>query len=82
MRKKIRRKTSQRSGAQSPAPSSRPGKWLLTVLILLCLLAMGSLGFRHFVTDRITDRGGMENPDYTGSDSAPMDSREPSTLYQ
>lgn len=82
MRKKIRWKTPQCSGAQSPAPSSRPGKWLLTVLILLCLLALGSLGFRHFVTDRITDRGGMENPDYTGSDAVPMDPREPQTPYQ
>lgn len=34
---------------------------ILLVLILLLFLA----AFRHFVTNRVTDRGGMENPDFT-----------------
>lgn len=35
----------------------------LMLLALLVLLAMAA--FRHFVTYRVTDRGGMENPDFT-----------------
>ena len=38
----------------------------LTLLLLLALLGAGA--FRLLVTDRITDRGGMENPDYAQSD--------------
>ena len=36
------------------------------LIVLLALTALGLTGvlmFRHFVTDQITDRGGMENPD-------------------
>ena len=36
---------------------------LITLLVLALLGAVGVLLFRHFVTDQITDRGGMENPD-------------------
>lgn len=32
-------------------------------MALLTLLAMAA--FRYFVTCRVTDRGGMENPDFT-----------------
>lgn len=38
----------------------------LRLLILLALLALlAAAAFRHFVTCRIADRGGMENPDFT-----------------
>lgn len=37
---------------------------LLPVLLLLALLfAAGCFLLRHFVTDQIMDRGGMENPE-------------------
>lgn len=37
---------------------------ILIILIVLTVLALaGLLLFRHFVTNQITDRGGMENPD-------------------
>ena len=39
---------------------------LIFMIVLLTLAALGLTGFflfRHFVTNRITDRGGMENPD-------------------
>lgn len=36
---------------------------ILALLLILCVLGIaGTLLFRHFVTDRIMDRGGMENP--------------------
>ena len=36
---------------------------ILIILIVLTVLALaGLLLFRHFVTNQITDRGGMENP--------------------
>lgn len=38
---------------------------ILIVLLALAILgAAGALLFRHFVTDMITDKGGMMNPDY------------------
>ena len=37
--------------------------FLLGVLVGIAL----SVLYKHFVTDRIMDRGGMENPDYTWS---------------
>ena len=36
---------------------------LLVVVIVIALVLGGKFLYRHFVTDRITDRGGMENPD-------------------
>lgn len=38
-------------------------KVLLILLILLLLILAGTFLYRHFVTNRISDRGGMENPD-------------------
>ncbi len=35
----------------------------LAILLLLALLGVGA--YRLLVTDRVADRGGMENPDYT-----------------
>ena len=35
---------------------------LLVVLLGAALVLGGTLLYRHFVTDRISDRGGMENP--------------------
>lgn len=38
-------------------------KGLLALIVILALLAgTGTLAFRHFVTNSITDKGGMENP--------------------
>ena len=41
-------------------------RWMLKLLLVLLLGAAlvlgGKLLFRVFVTDRVTDRGGMENP--------------------
>lgn len=37
---------------------------LIVVLVLAVLCTAGVFLFRHFVTDRIMDKGGMENPDY------------------
>lgn len=43
-------------------------KKLLMVFAALVLLAgIGLLLFRHFVTNRVTDPGGMENPEYSQS---------------
>ena len=42
----------------------------LLLLALLILLAMGA--FRHFVTNRVTDRDGMENPDATLIEETPV----------
>lgn len=40
-------------------------KKLLTALLILALCAViGMILFRVFVTGRISDYGGMENPDY------------------
>ena len=39
---------------------------LLIVLLSLAILAgAGALLYRHLVTDRIADWGGMENPEYS-----------------
>lgn len=35
---------------------------LIAAGILAAVLLAGSFLFRHFVTDQITDKGGMENP--------------------
>ena len=37
--------------------------FLIVLLALAILGAAGALLFRHFVTDMITDKGGMMNPD-------------------
>lgn len=37
-------------------------KILLVVVLLAVLLLGGGLLYRCFVTDRVTDKGGMENP--------------------
>ena len=41
-------------------------KKLLVVLITILALVIGGIFmFRHFVTNRVMDKGGMENPEYT-----------------
>lgn len=40
--------------------------WVFLVGILIGITLSGL--YQHFVTDRIMDRGGMENPDYAWSD--------------
>lgn len=40
----------------------RMWKILLVILLGAALAAGGKLLYGHFVTDRITDKGGMENP--------------------
>lgn len=40
-------------------------KVIRTLLLLALLILLAMAAFRHFVTNRVTDRGGMENPDYT-----------------
>ena len=40
--------------------------WVFLVGILIGIALSGL--YQHFVTDRIMDRGGMENPDYAWSD--------------
>lgn len=35
-------------------------------IILIVIVACGYALYKHFVTDRITDKGGMVNPEYTG----------------
>ena len=37
-------------------------KILLVAVLTAALLLGGGLLYRHFVTDRIADKGGMENP--------------------
>lgn len=48
--------------------------WVFLVGILIGIALSGL--YQHFVTDRIMDRGGMENPDYAWSElgvtSTPM----------
>ena len=38
---------------------------LIALLALTVMSVTGVLLFRHFVTDRVMDKGGMMNPDYT-----------------
>ena len=41
-------------------------KKVLTGIVILALLAgIGTLLFRIFVTNRVADKGGMENPEYS-----------------
>lgn len=40
--------------------------WVFLVGILIGIALSGL--YKHFVTDRIMDRGGMENPDYAWSE--------------
>ena len=40
--------------------------WVFLVGILIGITLSGL--YQHFVTDRIMDRGGMENPDYAWSE--------------
>ncbi len=53
-------------------------KVLIILLVLVLLAGLGMLLFRHFVTNRIPDVGGMENPDY--SESALNSDAEQNTL--
>ena len=46
---------------------------LIVLLVLAILCAAGVFLFRHFVADRIMDKGGMENPDYVPEDVQPLD---------
>lgn len=38
---------------------------IIVIIVVAAVVIFGGLLFRHFVTDRITDKGGMENPEYT-----------------
>lgn len=40
-------------------------KVLIVLLVLSLLVGLGMLLFRIFVTGRITDKGGMENPEFS-----------------
>ena len=40
-------------------------RMLIGITALALLLLAGSLAYKHFVTDQIMDRGGMENPNHT-----------------
>ncbi len=48
-------------------------KVLIVLLVLALLVGLGMLLFRIFVTDRITDKGGMENPEFSDVASRPDD---------
>lgn len=39
---------------------------LVVLLALALLVGIAALLYRHFVTNRVSDWGGMENPDYSG----------------
>lgn len=39
-------------------------KWIIILAAVALLAALGALAYRHFVTDRIMDKDGMENPNY------------------
>lgn len=39
-------------------------KVLLAIVLVAALVLGGKCLYRYFVTDRIADRGGMENPEY------------------
>ena len=39
-------------------------KWIIILAAMALLAALGALAYRHFVTDRIMDKDGMENPNY------------------
>ena len=39
-------------------------KWIIILAAIALLAALGALAYRHFVTDRIMDKDGMENPNY------------------
>lgn len=39
-------------------------RFLKALIIIAVLLLLAAAAFRHFVTNRVTDRGGMENPDF------------------
>lgn len=36
---------------------------LIVVAVLIVVACIGAFLFHHFVTNRVMDRGGMENPD-------------------
>lgn len=38
-------------------------KILLIIVVFALIVGIGAFAFRYFVTDRVMDRGGMENPD-------------------
>ena len=39
-------------------------KILIIVSFVIIFVMGGVLLYKHFVTDRVSDKGGMENPDY------------------
>ena len=39
-------------------------KWIIILAAVAMVIWGGALAYRHFVTDRIMDKGGMENPNY------------------
>ena len=39
-------------------------KWIIILAAIALLAALGALAYRHFVTDRIMDKGCMKNPNY------------------
>lgn len=60
-------------------------KLLILLLVLALVVGIGALLFRHFVTNRITDRGGMENPEFSEAAYHPnieSGARMPQTLQE
>ena len=39
-------------------------KTLVIVFFVIIFIVGGVLLYKHFVTERVSDKGGMENPDY------------------
>ena len=39
-------------------------KWIIILAAIAMVIWGGALAYRHFVTDRIMDKDGMENPNY------------------
>ena len=48
-------------------------KVIRTLLLLALLILLAMAAFRHFVTNRVTDRGGMENPEVTRIEEGPLE---------
>lgn len=55
-------------------------KLLILPLLLAAVVGLTVLLFRHFVTNRVTDRGGMESPERNKDTSVCSDSAEAETV--
>ncbi len=44
--------------------SNKVMKTLVIVFFVIIFIVGGVLLYKHFVTERVSDKGGMENPDY------------------